>query len=261
MPHNHPLYKVDNGLTSDMIEVAVRGHHIATTITPFRRKRDGRGASLALQSQHAGKAIYDQLVKDAENVLKNRMWSGTTSVTLIQHMGLHWKVYITLTECAEHIPVKNTNDRAQVMYLLDLFKTIDSSVLVAMALVRQDDANKQVNFEDAYTFLAPSCPVASKLAKKGRISFDANVSGIGGGPPQGGLGGDHKKPGKGASGVALRYHKFAKYKNLPKDQQKELTEWNKANGGKKENGGKKGGKRTTPGGSPRKTNKSTHYNK
>jgi hypothetical protein len=48
---------------------------------------------------------------------------------------------------------------------------------------------------------------------------------------------------------------------LPKDQQKELTEWNKANGGKKGNGGKKCGKRATPGGSPCNTDKSTYYNK
>jgi hypothetical protein len=102
--------------------------------------------------------------------------------------------------------------------------------------------------------------VPSKLAEKGRISFDANVSGTDGRPHQGGLGGDCKKPGKGATGVALHYHKFHEYKDLPKDQQKELTEWNRANGGKKGKGGK-GGKCATPGGNPRNTDKSTHYNK
>jgi hypothetical protein len=135
MPHNHPLYKVDNGLTFNMIEVAVWGHNITATIAPFLCKRDGRGALLTLQSQHAGKTIYDQLVKDAENVLKNRTWSGTTSFTLIQHMGLHWKAYITLTKCAEHIPVEVPNDRARVTYLLDSFKTIDPSILATMAAV------------------------------------------------------------------------------------------------------------------------------
>jgi hypothetical protein len=106
MPHNHPLFKVDNGLTFDMIELSVRGHDVAATIAPFRRGQDGRGALLALKSQHAGQAVYDQLVKDAENILKNRTWSGTTSVTLSQHMGLHRKAFITLTECADHIPVE-----------------------------------------------------------------------------------------------------------------------------------------------------------
>jgi hypothetical protein len=118
-----------------------------------------------------------------------------------------------------------------------------------MAAVRQDDADKRVNFENAFTFLAPSCPVIAKAAKKGRVTFEANVSGTGGKPHQGGLGGDREKPGKGATGVALRYHKFEEFKNLSKEQQQELTEWNKANGGGSK--GKKKGKRTSPAGSPR----------
>jgi hypothetical protein len=164
--------------------------------------------------------IYDQLVKDDENILKNRMWSGTTLVTLPQHMGLHCKAYITLTECAEHIPVEISNDWEQVTYLLDSFKMIDPSVLAAMASVRQDDADKRINFENAFTFLAPSCPVVAKAAKEGRVSYEANVSGTGGKPQQGGLGGDHEKPGKGATGVALCSHKFEEYRNLSKEKQK-----------------------------------------
>jgi hypothetical protein len=93
-----------------MIKTSVRGHDVAATIAPFCYARDGCGALLALQSQHAGKAIYDQLVKDAENILKNRTWLGTTLVTLSQHMGLHRKAYITLTEFAKHIPFEIPND-------------------------------------------------------------------------------------------------------------------------------------------------------
>jgi hypothetical protein len=50
MPNNHPLYKVDIGLTFDMIKGTVRGHDFAATITPFRRTRDGRRSLLTLQS-------------------------------------------------------------------------------------------------------------------------------------------------------------------------------------------------------------------
>ena len=165
-------------------------------------------------------------------------------------MGLHHKAYITLTECAEHIPVEIPNDRARVTYLLDSFKTIDPSVLTAMAAVCQDDADKRINFKNAFIFLAPFCPVVAKAAKKGRVSFEAKISGTGGKPHQGGLGGDREKPGKGATGVALRYHKFEEYRNLSKKQQEELTKWNKANSGGK-NYGKKKGKRSLPAGSPR----------
>ena len=107
--------------------------------------------------------------------------------------------------------------------------TTDPNVLAATAAVCQDDVDKRVNFESLFTFLAPTCPVTAKATKKGRVSFEANVSGTDG-RPKGGLEGDREKPGKGASGVALCYHKFAELKNLPKEQQDELTEWNKANG-------------------------------
>jgi hypothetical protein len=224
MPHNHQLFKVEYGMTFNMIQMSVCGYDVAAMIAPFCHARDGHGAFFALQSQYAGNAIYDQLVKDAENILKNRTWLGTTLVTLSQHMGLHRKAYITLTECAEHIPVEIPNDWAHVTYLLDSFKTIDPSVLAAMAAVRQDDANKRINFKNAFTFLAPSCPVLAKATKKGGVSFEANVSGTGGKPHQGGLGGDRKKPGKGATGVTLHYHKFKEFKNLSKEQQQELSE-------------------------------------
>jgi hypothetical protein len=127
-----------------------------------------------------------------------------------------------------------------------------------MAAVRQDNADKHINFENAFTFLAPSCPVVAKAAKKGRVSFEANVSGTGGKPHQGGLGGDREKPGKGATGVALRYHKFKEYRNLSKEQQEELTGWKKVNCGGK-NHGKKKGKCSLPAGSP--NNKSDNAKK
>ncbi len=135
MPHNHLLYKMDNGLVFDLIKSTVCGHNVVATIAPFCHAQNGGGALLALQSQHAGKAIYDQVVKEAENVPKNRQWSGTTSATLSQHMGLHWKAFITLSECAEHIPIEVPNNCAHVTYLLDLFTTIDPSVLAAITAV------------------------------------------------------------------------------------------------------------------------------
>ena len=107
--------------------------------------------------------------------------------------------------------------------MLDSITTNDPNVLAATAAVRQDDADKRVNFENSITFLAPTCPVTAKVAKKGRVLFDANVSGTNG-KPQGGLGGEREKPGKGATGIALRYHKFDEFKLLPKDQQDELSE-------------------------------------
>ncbi len=57
-------------------------------------------------------------------------------------MGLHRKAFTTLSECAEHILVEVPKDCTHVTYLLDLFTTIDPSVLAAIVAVCQDDAGK-----------------------------------------------------------------------------------------------------------------------
>ena len=99
--------------------------------------------------------------------------------------------------------------------------------------------------------MAPTCPVAAKAAKKGRILFDANVLSTNM-KAQAGLGGDCKKPGKGRTGVALLYHKYNKFQALSVEQKAELNEWKETNGCSKEDkgGGKKGGGNCSPGGSP-----------
>jgi hypothetical protein len=76
MSHTHALYKIDNGMVFDLVS-AVRGSNIASTIAPFRKTRNGRGAMNALKTQHAGKAIWDRLVKEAEHILSTRFGLAT----------------------------------------------------------------------------------------------------------------------------------------------------------------------------------------
>ena len=242
MSHTHALYKIDNGMVFDLVESAVRGSDIASTIAPFRKTQNGCGAMNALKTQHAGKAIWDRLVKEAEHILSNKIWSGNTPTTLSQHMGMHCHAYITMTECAEYIPVDVPNERARVTYLIDSLKTVDPTVLAAIAAIRQDEADKRVHFENAFSYLVPVCPIAAKAAKKtGKVSFGAEISAATG-KTAGGLGGGIPKPGKGSSGVDLRYHRHREFHALSKEQKDELCKWNNANGGKKTpKGGKKPG--------------------
>ncbi len=105
---------------------------------------------------------------------------------------------------------------------MDSLDTVDPIVLAAVSLVRQDDANKQVNFKAAVTFLVQSCPVATKQAKK-KVSFDASVAAVG--IKQGtGL----NKPKMDKTGIPLRYHKKADFFKLSQAQKEEVVGWNKA---------------------------------
>jgi hypothetical protein len=134
---------------------------------------------------------------------------------------------------------------------MDSIKTTDPTVLAALAAIHQDELNKRVNFENLFAYLVPVCPVAAKAAKKTKVSFDTYVSAAAGGKktPAGSLGGGNPSPGKGESGVSLRYHTHKEFLDLNKDQRNELSKWMKANGSKKKCGGKRGG--DSPRGSPK----------
>jgi hypothetical protein len=68
MLHTHALYKIDNGSVFNLVANAVCGSDVASTIAPFCKTRNGCGAMNALKTQHAGKAIWDRLVKEAEHI-------------------------------------------------------------------------------------------------------------------------------------------------------------------------------------------------
>jgi hypothetical protein len=76
------------------------------------------------------------------------------------------------------------------------------------------------------------------------------------GKTQGGLGGGLANPGKGSTGVALRYHCHKEFHALNKEQKDELCKWMKANGGKKAGGKKPASPRKLNGGGSTKKFKS-----
>jgi hypothetical protein len=125
MLHLHYLFKVDNGAVFKLIETAVRGTPIAASIASFCCDQNGCRAFFAIQAQHASKDMWDKFVKEAETVLQTCKWSGTTNVTLTKHMGMHCQAFITMTECAEHIPVDIPNNHLRVTHLMELIQLTD----------------------------------------------------------------------------------------------------------------------------------------
>ena len=113
-------------------------------------------------------------------VLTTKTWSGTASITLLQHTNMQPKAYIQLTEAADQIPAELPGPRQQVTYLLDSMKTVDPKVLAGMAAIEQDELGKQRDFESSVFFLSPSCTVAAKNVKAKGLG--ANVSSSDGKP-------------------------------------------------------------------------------
>ena len=229
LSHTHNLMRADNATLFHRIDTAVAGHDVSATIAPYRKTQDGRGAWLSIRDQHAGRHIYDKIVKDATYVLTVRKWTGAASITMAQHIGAHRKSYIALTEASAHTPTEIPNPRQRVTYVLTSIETVDPKVLAAMAAVELDETNMRINFEVMAAYMLPHCPVAAKHGKKNALG--AKISGTAGTVLTGK---------KGKSGVTLCYHEPKLFHKLPKDQKAELSEWNKAN---RENGGgkRKGG--------------------
>ena len=119
MTQVHNLFQADNNALFHLIDRAVLGHDVSATIAPFCRSQNGRGAFLAIVNQHAGRHVWDINVKDATAVLQTRTWSGTTSITLLQHTFMQRKAYIQLTEAAENVSAEVPGPHQQVTYRLD----------------------------------------------------------------------------------------------------------------------------------------------
>ena len=64
--HDHPLFRNENCDVYDMMEQALSGSNYSSTITQFRKKREGGKAFKALVSQHAGKPVWEKRIKDVE---------------------------------------------------------------------------------------------------------------------------------------------------------------------------------------------------
>ncbi len=197
---------------------------MGATIAPFLRTHDGRWAILAIVSQHAGRHVWDKIVKEANAVLLTRTWTGTTSITLLQHISGQRKSNIQLIEAAEHAPDDIPNNCQRVTYLLDWLKTEHPKVLACVAAVEQDETGKQVSFKDASTFLLPSFPVAAKNPKNNGIN--SKVSGTD--ATTGGGAGVSGAVLRGKTGVELRYHAPKKFAKLSKEQKTEVSVWNRS---------------------------------
>ena len=167
--HDHPLFRNDNGDVYDRMERALSVSNYSSTIVKFWKKREGDKAFKALVSQHDGKPVWEKRIKDAKTYLMNRKWMGTMSHTLEKHIDRHWAAFVSLSKATDHVSHQIPKNRTRVGYLIDSIESKDAKVFLGLAAIRQDDQGMRETFEQAAVFLAPTCPVANKLATKGKI--------------------------------------------------------------------------------------------
>jgi hypothetical protein len=219
LPHTGAIYKNDNATIYMMIEKATRGTSVESTIKGFARRKDGRGAFLALIANHAGDVKYRAIMKKKMNLLQNIKWNGR-SYPLESHVSNHRTAVDDLNECSSHITVAVPDQSQRVEYLIDSITCADTTLQAAIGLVRANTNNMREDFEAAASALIEVDPYR-RSNRTGGSPRDANVSAIDFGA------------GRGNTGVDLRWYPHKEFKKLPEDHQKELRDWMKSQAGKK----------------------------
>ncbi len=222
LPHTGPIYRNDNATVYLKIEEAARGTKVESTIKSFARRKDGRGAYLALVANHAGTTKYRAISKKRMNFLQNIKWNGR-SYPLESHVSNHRVAYDDLRDCANHITVPVPNGEQRVEYLIDSINCPDSTLQAALGLIRANTNNIRENFEEAASSLIEVDPYKrSSRSSQNSSGRQANISAI---DFSGGRGGD--------SGVDLRWHTPKEYAKLSSDAKDELNAWLRTGEGKK----------------------------
>ena len=232
--HGHPLFRDDNAAVYFKMEEATRGTSFAASIKPFQRAKNGRGAYLAIVSQHAGDDKWNAEITKQDSLLHNQKWKGNGSFALERHCNQHRNAYVQMEAAGTHVPYQLPNGHTRVGYLLDSIETSDAELQASMASIRQDRSidGLRNDFEKAVALLLPADPVAKKAAATGVKRGNANISGSEGAEATkvtiSGV-----KSGRGSeTGVHLRYYTLSEYKNLPNDQKNELRAWRATSDGK-----------------------------
>ena len=234
--HSHPLYRDDNATIYFFLEEATRSTMYASSIQPHSRRKDGRGAWLALTNQYAGKDKWSAELKKQDDLIHTYKWKGQANFSLDKFIAQHRNAFVSMQQCSVHVAFQLPNEYTRVGYLLDAIETSDASLQAAMALVRNDTdtvTGKRSDFEATATCLLPHDPVAKKRNTRGgnERQRGAEVSSISSSTIKSGIG---------STGVDLRYHKLDEYKKLSPEQKSELHEWRSNQTEEQKKAGKKG---------------------
>ena len=218
LPHTGPIYKSDNASVFTLVEKACRNTTMESTVKSFARKKDGRGAYLAVIANHAGDTKYRSIYKKKMFVLQNIKWNGR-AYPLETLVSNHRQAVDDIKDCSEHITVSVPDKSQCVEYLIDAITCSDNTLQAALGLIRANTNGMRSDFELASTSLIEVDPY--RRAQKPSSSSNATISGI------------DFHAGRGSSGVDLRWHHPKEFRALPSDQKDELVAWQKTQEGKK----------------------------
>lgn len=229
VPLTGASYAADNALVFQKLQGMVKDTSHASSLKPFQRTQDGRGAYFALQQHNMGESKWDRVIEQAEDMVLKRIWNGNNArYPLKNHVQKHREANNDMVRASQFIAYDPPNEHTRVNRLLKSIESKDSSVASAKTTILNDNT-KRNDFEQAADFLLLAVP------QKKTTQNTHTVSGLhseGGNKHRGGGGGGGggRKRGKGKieigkTGVELRYYKTSEFHKLPQNMKDELSEW------------------------------------
>ena len=200
---------------------SISGGNCITSIKPFQRGKDERGAWKALTSQYAGKDKWEAEIKCQEPLLHTRVWKGQSNFSLENFIPQHRNAYVAMQASAEHVQYQLPNEHSRVGFLLEAIQCSDPGLQAAMVSIKTDNGLEGMrnNFEATAAHLLPYGPVAKKRSS-GQKRGSAQILSV-----MDTSNATMKKPSIGKTGIHLRYYKTGEYRNLTREQKDELREW------------------------------------
>ena len=218
--HDHQNYQDDSSAILDILVGCLGDTEYMTSLKPFMKLRDGRGALLALEIQNLGNSKWDTVIRKAEQTVLNFPWNGkNVKYTLDRHIVAHRAAQNDMVRASEHMTYVPPNEHARVQRLLNSIVSTDVKVISAVTTILADTA-KRNDFEEAADFLLLAAPVSvtdenmshniSAVIEDDRTGFEISPMG--------------------KTGIAMRYYPYQEYKALSDEQRQELSEWSRDNG-------------------------------
>ena len=97
------MFNKDNAKVYFTIEKVVRNTDYTTSIKPFQRSKNSRGALLSLKYQYCGKDKWKRELEKNEYFINTFKWNGSTSYSLTDHTACHRNENIILVQYTEYL--------------------------------------------------------------------------------------------------------------------------------------------------------------
>ena len=233
--HNDPLFSQDDRMLFDKLATAWSGTELDTCITA-QMQRSKKGRILYLQSvkEFANKAKWMEIVSKCEEILTTSKFLGTgTKYSMNMHISRHRNAFSRMQVASKQGKANFVlmNETTRVRHFITSIEDCKDQKLVSrIESVLSDDGpnGKNNNFDLCVQHLLPACPVHACRKKTGNDTHGEGSKVVSVSSTSINL-----KQGRGKTGVDLRWHKTADYKNLSNAQKDELREWQQSDDGKR----------------------------